>query len=72
MCSSDLPPRQPAALKIPAERALQRKSIMRKPSFLEIDDDSEHGDTDVEDSEEAMWGSFLDLAQESFDTMRHE
>ena len=66
------PPRQRATSKISIDNAFQRRSIMRKPSFLEIDDDSETGDTDVEDSGETMGGSFLDLARESFDTTRHE
>ena len=45
-----------------------RPSIMRKPSFLEIDDD-----TDIDMfSEEAMTGSFLDLARESFEINSNE
>lgn len=66
------PPRQHLTTKLSVDKALQRRSVMRKPSFLEIDDDSEYGDTDVEDSGDNMGGSFLDLARESFDTTRHE
>jgi hypothetical protein len=44
---------------------------MKKPSFLEIDDDD---DTDKESEGETpgepLHGSFLDLARESFDTVR--
>jgi hypothetical protein len=40
---------------------------MKKPSFLEIDDDTDK-ETDGESSEERLNGSFLDLARESFDT----
>ncbi|KAF5385184.1 hypothetical protein D9615_001320 [Tricholomella constricta] len=55
--------------KISFEKALHRRSIMRKPSFLEIDDDTDK-DTDVESPAEPTSGSFLDLARESFDTVR--
>ena len=72
MISLPPPPRQHATLQIPVDKAFQRRSVIRKPSFLEIDDDSENGDTDLEDGGETMGGSFLDLARESFDTTRHE
>jgi hypothetical protein len=42
---------------------------MKKPSFLEIDDDTD-GETDGDSPEETMNSSFLDLARESFDTVR--
>ncbi|KAF8078851.1 hypothetical protein FPV67DRAFT_1775958 [Lyophyllum atratum] len=56
--------------KISVEKALHRRSIMRKPSFLDIDDDTDDKDTDVDSSETPPSGSFLDLARESFDTVR--
>ncbi|GLB35929.1 hypothetical protein LshimejAT787_0302170 [Lyophyllum shimeji] len=56
--------------KMSFEVALHRRSIMRKPSFLEIDDDTDEKDTDVESPEEPLGGSFLDFARESFDTVR--
>jgi len=40
---------------------------MRKPSFLEIEDDSEE-ESDAESSGDPIDGSFLDLARESFDS----
>jgi hypothetical protein len=46
------------------ESAILRRSIMRKPSFLEIDDDVE------KDCERQLGDSFLDLHRESFDTVR--
>ena len=51
------------------EKMIHRRSIMRKPSFLEIDDDTDK-DTDVEMTGASVSGSFLDLARESFDTVR--
>ena len=48
-----------------AEKNTHRQSIMRKPSFLEIDDDTDQ-DIDLF-SGEAMTKSFLDLARESFE-----
>ncbi|KAG6832554.1 hypothetical protein H0H92_000183 [Tricholoma furcatifolium] len=55
--------------KMSVEKVLHRRSIMRKPSFLEISDDEGYQDTDAE-SVELPSGSFLDLARESFDTTR--
>ena len=73
------------------EKAIHRSSIMRKPSFLEIDVESEHEAREKRDSlflsmkastaagsastapngSKAETGeSFLDLARESFDTIR--
>lgn len=40
---------------------MHRQSIMKKPSFLEIDDDTD------QDTREATTESFLDLARESFE-----
>ncbi|KAH8835483.1 hypothetical protein DL96DRAFT_1574432 [Flagelloscypha sp. PMI_526] len=60
------------------EKALHRRSIMRKPSFLEIDDtdvDDDESDAEVLTSKmksavQPISSSFLDLARESFDTVR--
>ncbi|KDQ31044.1 hypothetical protein PLEOSDRAFT_1092426 [Pleurotus ostreatus PC15] len=59
------PPRRKVSVpKLSSERILQRRSLLRKPSFLEIDDDIDKEEPDgIEDS-------FLDLARESFDTVR--
>ena len=46
------------------ESAIMRRSIMRKPSFLEIEDDFE------KESDRRLGDSFLDLNRESFDTLR--
>jgi hypothetical protein len=55
--------------KVSVEKALHHRSIMRKPSFLEIDDDTDK-ESDDESTREPMNSSFLDLARESFDTVR--
>ncbi|KAG6879853.1 hypothetical protein C0992_010522 [Termitomyces sp. T32_za158] len=66
--SLPLPPgRKTVRSKISVEKPLLHRSIMRKPSFLEIDDDSDK-DTDIESLNELSSRSFLDLARESFDT----
>ncbi|KAF4573153.1 hypothetical protein EYR36_007663 [Pleurotus pulmonarius] len=59
------PPRRKVSVpKLSSERILQRRSLLRKPSFLEIDDDIDKDEPDcIEDS-------FLDLNRESFDTVR--
>jgi hypothetical protein len=44
---------------------------MRKPSFLEIDGDTDE-DTESEYFDPRVTGSFLDLARESFDTVRSD
>ncbi|TFK36936.1 hypothetical protein BDQ12DRAFT_686119 [Crucibulum laeve] len=65
-----LPPRNPSRPKPAVERSLHRHSLMRKPSFLDIDDETDK-DTDLEDVDVIIGdGSFLDLARESFDTVR--
>ncbi|KAL0951506.1 hypothetical protein HGRIS_008191 [Hohenbuehelia grisea] len=57
------PPRKRVVPRVSADRLMQRKSILRKPSFLDI------GDDESEREEEAVRAdSFLDLARESFDT----
>ncbi|KAF9015607.1 hypothetical protein BDQ17DRAFT_1341348 [Cyathus striatus] len=66
------PPRRPVKPKMPAEKSLLRQSLMRKPSFLDIDDETD-GDSDLEDAQDTLnGGSFLDLARESFDTFRSD
>ena len=63
-----LPPvRRTLRPKASVEKALHRRSIMKKPSFLEIDDDTDK-ESEGESSGEPLNGSFLDLARESFDT----
>ena len=63
-----LPPvRRSLRPKVSVEKVFHRQSIIRKPSFLEIDDDTDK-ETDGESSGEPLNGSFLDLARESFDT----
>ena len=46
------------------EKVLHRRSIMKKSSFLDIDDD------DSDDDSDPISDSFLDLTRESFDTVR--
>ncbi|KAJ7596626.1 hypothetical protein C8J56DRAFT_816458 [Mycena floridula] len=58
------PRRKPSAETVSRDK---RRSIMRKPSFLDIGDDK---DTDEENIAPVVGGSFLDLARESFDTLR--
>ncbi|PPQ67124.1 hypothetical protein CVT25_005725 [Psilocybe cyanescens] len=53
------------------EKAMHRKSIMRKASFLEIDDETDQ-ETEPERVDERINGSFLDLARESFDSTRSD
>lgn len=70
-----VPSRAPSVRRTPStrpkpsmEKSLLRRSIMRKPSFLEIDDD-----TDPESDSDFIaerTSSFLDMARESFDTAR--
>lgn len=64
------PGRRNIRTKVSVEKALLRRSIMRKPSFLEIDDDTDDKDTDEESTGNPAEGSFLDFARESFDTVR--
>lgn len=56
--------------KFTVEKSLHRQSILRKPSFLDISDDSDQATESEVD--ELVTGSFLDLARESFDTIRSE
>ena len=61
------------------QKIMKRRSLMKKPSFLDIDDEAdgdEHGDDEDEDEDRSpdspgMDGSFLDLdGKGSFDTIR--
>lgn len=62
---------------VSVDKVMRRRSIMRKPSFLDIDDER---DTDPEEITEtpasglgrALENSFLDLARESFDTVHSD
>ena len=56
---------KPSRSKSTIEKGIHRHSIMKKPSFLEIDDDDTDSDNDLF-SGEAATESFLDLARESF------
>ena len=73
--SVNTPPLPPPARKglmrsnTSVEKTIHRRSIMRKSSFLEIDDDTDK-DTDFVITDASVSGSFLDLARESFDTVR--
>jgi hypothetical protein len=55
---------KPSRSKSTIENGIHRRSIIKKPSFLEIDDDTD-SDSDMF-SGEAATESFLDLARESF------
>jgi hypothetical protein len=63
------PVRRSLRAKLSLEKTFHRRSIMRKPSFLDIDDDTDK-ESDGEGSGIPLNGSFLDLARESFDTVR--
>ncbi|TFK77334.1 hypothetical protein BDN72DRAFT_953784 [Pluteus cervinus] len=68
------PIRRPARPKVSMEKVILRQSIMKKPSFLDIDDDTDR-ETDVESPTirripAITTSSFLDLARESFDSIR--
>ena len=56
---------KPSRSKSTIEKGIHRRSIMKKPSFLEIDDSDTDPDSDLFSGEEAT-ESFLDLARESF------
>lgn len=47
------------------EKFLRRRSLLRKPSFLEIDDEAQNP---VDKGLGSPDDSFLDLTRESFDT----
>ncbi|KAF8167676.1 hypothetical protein B0H34DRAFT_792372 [Crassisporium funariophilum] len=63
--------RKPTRSKSTVEKNMHRRSILKKPSFLDIDDDTDK-DSDVDFSGEPITESFLDLARESFDTGRSD
>ncbi|KAJ7492422.1 hypothetical protein FB451DRAFT_531920 [Mycena latifolia] len=60
------PPRKNLRLKVSVEERMHRQSLMRKPSFLDIEDEM--------DKDPALMcarqGSFLDLTRGSFDSVR--
>ena len=60
----------PSRSKSTIEKNIHRRSIMKKPSFLEFDDDDMDSDCDLF-SGEAATESFLDLARESFETSHY-
>ena len=63
---------KPSRSKSTIEKGINRRSIMKKPSFLEIDDDDTDPDTDLYLlSGEAARESFLDLARESFSSSHY-
>lgn len=53
------------------EKIIHRRSIMRKPSFLDIDDESEDEVTAIPPGSD-IGDSFIDFARESFDTIRSD
>lgn len=61
---------KPSRSKSTIEKSIHRRSIMKKPSFLEIDDDDTDPDFDLV-SGEAATESFLDLARESFESSHY-
>ena len=61
---------KPSRSKSTIEKSIHRRSIMRKPSFLEIDDDDTDPDFDLLSGEPAT-ESFLDLARESFESSHY-
>ncbi|KAI5836527.1 hypothetical protein K523DRAFT_225557 [Schizophyllum commune Tattone D] len=76
------PPRKILSAKKSMERVTQRRSIMRKPSFLSFDvedeDDASDGELETDSINHIFEGagdtqdSFLDLARESFDSTRSD
>lgn len=73
------PPRQPSSRPLfvgsstlhRQEKSIDHRAVIRKPSFLNIDDDSEESDID-EHLEGRFESSFLDLARESLDNSKTE
>ncbi|KAH6916953.1 hypothetical protein BKA70DRAFT_1251006 [Coprinopsis sp. MPI-PUGE-AT-0042] len=63
------PPRRRANTTKSIEKGIHRRSIMRKPSFLDIDDESEDEDVSIPPGSD-IGDSFIDFARESFDTVR--
>ncbi|KAJ7225270.1 hypothetical protein GGX14DRAFT_637988 [Mycena pura] len=64
------PPRRALRPKVSAEKRMHRQSLLRKPSFLDIDDegDKDHSPPSVVTRQH----SFLDLTRESFDSVRSD
>ncbi|GJE85850.1 hypothetical protein PsYK624_019290 [Phanerochaete sordida] len=61
------PPRPPSAFE---QKALRRRSVMRKPSFLEIDDDGEEDDADLDFAREACGGAAVRAGLADIDERR--
>jgi hypothetical protein len=61
---------KPFRSKSTIEKSIHRRSIMKKPSFLEIDDDDTDPDSDLYSGGVAT-ESFLDLARESFESSHY-
>jgi len=59
------PPRKSLLPKKSMEKIFRRRSLLRKPSFLEIDDEVAQ---DIDNPGGSPDDSFLDLTRESFDT----
>lgn len=73
------PPRRVLRPKVSAEKRMHRQSLLRKPSFLDIDDegDRDHSPPSVVTRQRppamvTRQHSFLDLTRESFDSMRSD
>ncbi|KAK2461576.1 hypothetical protein APHAL10511_006039 [Amanita phalloides] len=64
---SQRPPRRNLLPKTSMEKFFRRRSLLRKPSFLEIDDEAPQETFDQCDSAASLGDSFLDLTRESFD-----
>ncbi|KAF7339295.1 hypothetical protein MSAN_02143100 [Mycena sanguinolenta] len=64
------PPRRNLRPKISIEERIHRQSIMRKPSFLDIDDEYDRDDPPPQRKTMLRQGSFLDLTRDSFDSVR--
>ncbi|KAJ7246320.1 hypothetical protein B0H12DRAFT_1220575 [Mycena haematopus] len=64
------PPRRNLRPKISVEERMHRRSIMRKPSFLDIDDEFDKDDMAPQTKSMPRQGSFLDLNRPSFDSVR--
>ncbi|KAF8922074.1 hypothetical protein CPB85DRAFT_1247189 [Mucidula mucida] len=68
------PPRTKVRKKPSTESGMRRSSMMRKPSFLEIDDDADRKrrPSNSPKAEAPPEGSFLDFARESFESERSD
>ncbi|KAJ7293131.1 hypothetical protein C8J57DRAFT_16814 [Mycena rebaudengoi] len=64
------PPRKTVRPKVSVEERMHRRAIMRKPSFLDIDDEMDKEST--HDAALMRQSSFLDLTRGSFDSTRSD